>query len=254
MSKLATFLVFIAILLVACGGDDNDSASETKPAVEDATFTPPPGATAVAVDLPSTSAESDVQGLPSLPYAERVSASLYPAPRDVKDFSLPASVGEFTLSDFRGKYTLLYFGYTFCPDICPLTLADVNQAYRSLGEPTDKVTFVFITVDPERDTLDRLTTYAQAFHPDFIAARADNLALLQPVMDDFGVVAIREEVEESAAAYLVSHTGSVFIVDPAGRLVGRFVTATPASSMARDLAVLFEYLPESAPENNYLVG
>ena len=84
----------------------------------------------------------------------------------VDDFTLTAQTGQpVSLSDFRGKYVVLYFGYTSCPDICPLTLAQLSQAMRLLGNKAQDVQVIMVTVDPERDTPQRLASYLTAFSP-----------------------------------------------------------------------------------------
>jgi protein SCO1/2 len=93
----------------------------------------------------------------------------YDDPQMAPDFELSATDGEsFRLSDQQGNITLMFFGYTSCPDVCPTTLAEANQVLKGLGEDSGQVRFVFITVDPERDTPQVLDTYVKAFNPAII--------------------------------------------------------------------------------------
>ncbi|MCG8350106.1 MAG: SCO family protein, partial [Chloroflexales bacterium] len=95
-------------------------------------------------------------------------------PRQLTDFSLPGSTGEtLSLSDLRGKMVLVYFGYTFCPDFCPMTLADFARIKQELGAQADQVVFMMISVDAERDTPEVLARYMSAFDEDFIGLTGD---------------------------------------------------------------------------------
>lgn len=130
------------------------------------------------------------------------------------DFELIATNGEpFRLSDMKGDISLIYFGYTFCPDVCPLTLADVRKALADLDEvDRERVHVIFISVDPERDTPEALARYLSAFDPTFIGL-TDDYEKIEAVMKDYGAFAQKEEVEDSAAGYLVSHTARLFLVN-----------------------------------------
>ncbi len=154
-----------------------------------------------------------------------------PAP----DFSLPAAQGgTFRLSDQRGRIVLLFFGYTHCPDVCPTTLAEARQMLNALGDQADRVRFVFITVDPERDTLDDLAAYAAHFHPDIIALGGDP-AQLQPVYDAYHVYVEKVPAEGSDTAYTVTHTARVFLVDAQGRLRLSYAFGTPWQDVVDDI-------------------
>ena len=100
-------------------------------------------------------------------------AVLYPAPRAVADFHLTQANGKpLTLADWRGHWTIAYFGYSNCPDVCPTTLAAFKQAWKDLAQRdlSKRVQIDFISVDPERDTPEQLGKYVAFFSPDFIAA------------------------------------------------------------------------------------
>ena len=100
--------------------------------------------------------------------------TLYTDPQPAPDFELTAPNGErFRLSDHQGEIVLMFFGYTSCPDVCPMTLAEARRVIEGLGEDSDRVTFLFITVDPERDTPEVLGTYATAFHPAIVGLTAE---------------------------------------------------------------------------------
>jgi protein SCO1/2 len=159
-------------------------------------------------------------------------------PRAVTDFTLPSTTGEdFTLSQQQGKVVLLYFGYLTCPDVCPTTMADLLRAYRELGEPTEQVQVVFVTVDPERDTLDRLAVYMKAFHEDFIAVRPESPEAVQTLAAAYGITVERREVD-SALGYLMDHSALVLAINPQGKLVEQFLFGTPYEDIAHDVKLL----------------
>lgn len=131
------------------------------------------------------------------------------------DFKLMNQYGEpFKLSDQRGKVVLIFFGYTNCPDVCPVTLSEFKYVKDGLGDQADEVTFVFITVDPERDTPEWLGTHLANFDPDFVGLTADR-ETLEEVWRDYGVYQEKQETG-SAAGYLVSHTARSYAVDKEG--------------------------------------
>ena len=193
------------------------------------------GIIAALVILGSTNDDDSPIIIQSTPGSDYRTA-MFDEPYAVDDFSLPSTTGEdFTLSAQKGKVTLLYFGYLTCPDICPTTMAEMVRVYRELGDDTANVTMAMVTVDPDRDSLEKMQTYLNAFDDRFIGVRGDEDAL-QPVMNEFGVQAIKREVD-SALGYLVDHTASVYMIDPNGNLVGRFPYETPYQDIAHDVKV-----------------
>jgi len=160
-------------------------------------------------------------------------------PLPLKDFRLPTANNQtFHLSDQQGKVVLLFFGYTSCPDVCPTTLAEFKQAYAKLGNEADKVAFVMITADPERDTPDRVANYAAFFNPAFIGLGGER-ADLEKIWKELGVYVEKQETN-SAAGYLVDHTASVFVIDQNGNLRLMYPYGTSASDMADDLSQLLK--------------
>lgn len=135
-------------------------------------------------------------------------------PLSAPDFELMADNGQpFRLSESDSDITLVFFGYTFCPDVCPTTMADVKQALAQL-EPAqrERVQVIFISADPERDTPEKLAKYLDAFNPEFMGL-TDDMEKVQEVMKPFGAFAEKEAVEDSAAGYLVSHTARLYLLD-----------------------------------------
>ena len=142
--------------------------------------------------------------------------SVLDEPVTVPDFSLTdQDGGTFRLSDQQGKVVLLFFGYTSCPDVCPTTLATWRKVHEELGDDAERVRFVFVTVDPERDTPERLGMHVRAFNPDFIGLTGTEEEL-QSVYDVFDVIFEKDTSSGSALGYLINHTATTFIVDPEG--------------------------------------
>jgi protein SCO1/2 len=159
----------------------------------------------------------------------------YPDPQLAPDFELTTTDGDpFRLSDHQGKIVLMFFGYTSCPDICPTTLAKARRVFEGLGGDADKVTFLFTTVDPERDTPEVLGTYVTAFHPAIVGLTGapDELAT---VRQDYGIFAEKEVLEGSATGYIVNHTARVFLVDAGGRLRLSYSFGTPSEDILEDI-------------------
>lgn len=140
----------------------------------------------------------------------------------------------FRLVDQRGNAVLLYFGYTFCPDVCPTTLGIWRKVDTALGDLAHGVRFVMITVDPERDTPDRLRMYLSVFSPRFIGLTGSEQALAA-VYRAYGVVREKEIAPGSAAGYLVSHTARVFLIDPAGTLRTSYSYDAPVEDLIHDI-------------------
>jgi len=150
---------------------------------------------------------------------------------------LTKSNGEtFRLSDQRGKIVLLFFGYTSCPDVCPTTLAELNQVMDGLGDKADLVQVIFVSVDPERDTPEKIQQYAGHFHQDFIGL-SGSTDELKTIWDSYGV--FREEVEpNSALGYIVNHTARTYLIDADGNLRLSYGFQTPVEDIVSDLKTL----------------
>ena len=118
------------------------------------------------------------------------------------------------LDEFRGKAIVLFFGFTQCPDVCPTTLADLAGVMKSLGRDAERVQVLFISVDPERDTPDKLRDYVHAFDTHFVALRGD-LAGTQRVAREFKIYF---EKRKQGDGYTVDHSAQSYVLDPQGRL------------------------------------
>ena len=145
---------------------------------------------------------------------------LWPGPKTLGAFSvIDHDNNPFTLADLRGKWSLLFFGFTHCPDICPVTLAVMDKTHSRLAQARD-VQFVFVTVDPERDTPERMEQYLTSFNPEFVGlgGSAEQIAGLT---GQVGLPYFRDKTQDEEN-YLVDHGASLFMIDPLGRLVGIF--------------------------------
>lgn len=147
----------------------------------------------------------------------------------------------FRLSDLRGKIALVFFGYTFCPDVCPTTLAEMRVLVQDLGDKAGDVAVVFVSVDPERDTPARLGEYVPVFNPTFYGVHVP-LDELEPVKAAYGVVAEKNYYDEadSAAGYSVDHTARVYLIDPAGNLRLSFGYGTPVEDIRSDIEYILQ--------------
>ncbi|MBS0591057.1 MAG: SCO family protein [Proteobacteria bacterium] len=168
------------------------------------------------------------------------SALLYPTSRTIPDFTLQQANGKpLTLADWRGHWNLIYFGYTTCPDVCPTTLTELKSVWADLGKRGlhDKLRIDFISIDPERDTLDALGKYVGFFSHDFVAATGADDALLK-LTRTLGIVYTRTKKADGSVE--VDHSGSIVIVDPQGRLIGLFRPPFAAKDLADDIRALID--------------
>lgn len=130
-------------------------------------------------------------------------------------------------ADCRGKAVLCYFGYTFCPDVCPTELGYLARLLQALGPQAERLIPVFITVDPERDTPAKLAEYVPLFHPR-LRAWSGTLEQTRAAADAFGV--FYDRVQPAGAKpghYLMNHTSTIFLLDAEGRLAATLDSHTP---------------------------
>jgi protein SCO1 len=154
-----------------------------------------------------------------------------PQPRVLPEFHLKDLTGaDFDLSSLRGHPTLLFFGFTNCPDACPTTLATLTQVQRAAPLPGSQV--VFITIDPERDSAASLQVYLGAFSNSFIGARGD-AAALAPLLKNLGAIAVRQKLPDGS--YTMDHSATLYLLDARGRLVAVFSPPFSAPKLAADL-------------------
>jgi protein SCO1 len=166
-------------------------------------------------------------------------------PMPVADIEGIDLTGEpFLLSNSQGEMSLVFFGYTYCPDVCPMTLAEVSKAYKMIETESPRMiedlNVVFVTVDPERDTPERLAEYIPLFNPNFHGVYVLPDAL-EPIKSAYGVYAAKsEDTKDLETGYLVDHTARVFLIDRQGDLRALFRHDTTAEELAADLKVLLK--------------
>lgn len=194
----------------------------------------------------------------------------YPAP----DFTLVDHRGEErALEDFQGRWLALFFGFTHCPDVCPITLGTLTTALEGLGEEADRMAVALVSVDPERDTPERLAQYLEPFHPSIVGLTGKR-GTLEEVAAEYGIYAQRFEEEGDAPdaagghatggehspgaapgephaehlddvpgageGYMVDHSSLILMVDPDGRIVTSFAPFTPADELEEGMRFLLE--------------
>lgn len=163
-------------------------------------------------------------------------------PKDIQttDFTLTDQNGKpFTLSDQKGNVVLMFFGYTYCPDVCPMTLSTWMQVQDTLGDDANQVKFVYITVDPERDTPERLKDHLSIYSPDFIGLTGSR-ETLDSVYSAYGVYHDRNDVEGSEGVYFLSHTSSTYVIDPEGNWRLLLPYGTSVSDIVHDAKLLLK--------------
>jgi protein SCO1 len=134
-----------------------------------------------------------------------------------------------TEADFRGKLLLVYFGFTYCPDVCPTDLQAIGLALDQLGADGEDVQPLFITVDPERDTPQLLADYVRMFHPRLVGLSGDANAIRQAAR---AYKVYYAKVATAGDDYTVDHSGYIYLMDRAGQYLGFFPPGTPAERMA----------------------
>ncbi len=149
-----------------------------------------------------------------------------------------ASGETFSLSDRQGKVVLIFFGFTSCPDVCPTTLAELNIALNDMNADPEDVQVIFISVDPERDTPQKIQEYVERFNHSFIGL-SGSVEDLQPIWQNYGV--FREVVPGSTAMdYTVNHTARVILIDPQGNMRLSYGFQTPPQDIANDIDILLD--------------
>lgn len=174
-------------------------------------------------------------GAPDAPRPDAMKAGAFNPPHMAADFSLPGSDGTtVTLEGYRGKVVLLTFGFTHCAAVCPTTLSTLAQARAGLGDAADSVQVIFVTVDPERDHAAHMRDYLAAFDSSFVGATGAPAALAE-VRANYGVSAVKQG---RGSDYVMAHTSSIFLIDPAGRLRGMMPFGRDARDYVHDIRLL----------------
>lgn len=157
------------------------------------------------------------------------------------DFTLTSVNGKQSLTDFKGKLVLLYFGYTYCPDICPTDLGNLAMAYRGLNEhEKEQVQILFVTVDPERDTTSRMAEYTSYFDANMIGLTGSNREIAT-VAKQYGVVYMKAKNPLNSTHaintenYTVDHSAFTYIIEPTGQLQTQLPHAMPPQQIQKTI-------------------
>jgi protein SCO1/2 len=151
------------------------------------------------------------------------------------NFSLQDSNGNTkTMADYKGKVVVVFFGFTQCPDVCPTTLTEMDEALKLLGPKADKVQVIFITVDPERDTASVLAQYVPAFNPRFIGLRPADEAGLEKIAKDFRIY-YKKVPGSKPGSYTMDHSAGSYVFDQNGQLRLYIKHAQGPEVLAHDL-------------------
>jgi protein SCO1 len=167
----------------------------------------------------------------------RLKAGIFTPPAPAPEFSLQGSDGAaLNLARYRGKVVALFFGFTNCAEVCPVTLATLAQAHKDLGAEAGAVQVVYVTVDPERDNAERLKDYLTRFNASFVGGtgKPDTLAGMRK---QYGVVANKVA---SPGGYAVDHSSSVYLIDRDGKLRAMMPYGRSAADYVHDVALLLK--------------
>jgi protein SCO1/2 len=167
-------------------------------------------------------------------------SGVFDPPSAAPDFQLQGSNGSpVVLSKFRGKVVALAFGFSYCQRICPTTLANLSQVFRKLGPAAADVQVIFVSVDPDRDTPDRLREYLHAFNPSFLGATGNKMQI-DAVRQAYGVFAQKAQSEDKKLGYEVHHSSSIFLVDREGKLRVLVPFGRPPQTILNDVSLLLK--------------
>lgn len=171
---------------------------------------------------------------------EELKSGVFKPTRAAPDFSLEGSNGaDVTLSRFRGKVVALGFGYTSCPDVCPTTLAYLAEARKALGKAGKEFQVIYVTVDPERDSAQRLRKYMDAFDPSFIGATGSSTELAN-VRKAYGITMTKNVSPDNPSAYSIHHSSFVYLIDRAGNLRAMVPFGASVDDIASDVRTLLK--------------
>lgn len=177
--------------------------------------------------------------------SEALKSGVFDPPRMAPDFSLPSSLDNpFTLSEQRGKVLVLGFGFSHCPNVCPMTLANLAQTYKNLGALADQVQVVYMTVDPERDNPARLREYLANFNSHFIGVTgsADELSAVRQA---YGIIAQKEK-HKNGETYEVHHSSYIYLIDRDGLLRALVPFGKNAGDITHDIKILLQEKQQQA--------
>jgi protein SCO1 len=150
---------------------------------------------------------------------------------------------------YRGKWLLVYFGYTFCPNTCPTALMDMSLVLAQLDGEADALQPLFITVDPQRDTPDVLRQYTRSFDPRIVALSGDPQQIAAAAAA-YGAYYTTRKIGPGAEDYLIDHSSYTYLMDPRGRFVQGFEADTPPDRMAQQVRELMRHATQASSDAN----
>lgn len=172
--------------------------------------------------------------------ADQLTSGTFSPPRVAPELALSATDGApFKLASYRGKVVVLEFGYTHCVDVCPVSLAVLAQARKKLGAAGAELQVVFVTVDPERDSVARLRSYLAQFDPSFVGL-SGTPAQVAAVLKAYGITATRKAVDGAPGEYTMHHSSYLYFIDPQGMQRALMPFGRPAADVVHDVALLLK--------------
>ena len=177
----------------------------------------------------------------------QIQGMLWPNPKTLRPFaSIDHKGNVFGLDQLTTKWTFMFFGYTHCPDICPVTMSQMNQLHALLVEQdaTRPFQVAFMTVDPDRDSTEKLATYVEYFNKEFIGL-GGNMSQVESLTRQIGVPHFLAEKNENGD-YLVEHSASIFLIDPEGRLVAIFSSPHDINDIAERFTKISQFISKQS--------
>lgn len=170
------------------------------------------------------------------------SGTLLGTPRPIDAFTLQSAAGTpFTRADLQGHWTVVFAGFTFCPDVCPTTLTELKAVKARLGDRADVIRFLFLSVDPERDTPEKIAKYVAFFDPAFKGATGDP-ATLEKLGANLGFVYAKVP-GATGGSYTIDHSTALILIDPQARVAGYLTPPFKPDAMAADLKAIVAAAP-----------
>jgi len=181
------------------------------------------------------------------PETATIPGLLWPNPKILQPFSMRDHEGkDFGLDQLKGHWSFLFFGYTHCPDICPITLSVMNQAYKKIKatNPDKHIQVVFVSVDPKRDTQQVLKSYVNYFNPEFIGL-GGTLEQMRSLTGQMGIP-YYISAENESGDYTVDHSASLFLIDEKARLVGIFSSPQQQDDIIARFKIISEFISKQS--------
>jgi protein SCO1 len=185
--------------------------------------------------------QSQNQQRASIEESANIEGLFWPSPKQIRDFdSLDQTGNPFGLNQIKGKWSFIFFGYTHCPDVCPITLSVMADSYKQLAIEHDDIQIIFVSVDPARDTTEKLSQYMSYFNEDFIGLNGDP-EKGNSLTKQIGVAYYLNN-EEQTDNYLVDHSASIFLFDPKARMVGKISAPHESSKIIQQFIKIKKFI------------